>query len=51
MTQTQKAKRKEHYVDNKKFLQAMTDWRLKYDKAMKAKRKAPKVTNYIGECF
>ena len=29
----------------------MTDWRLKYDKAMKAKRKAPKVTNYIGECF
>ena len=51
MTQTQKAKQKEHYVDNKKFLQAMTDWRLKYDKAMKAKRKAPKVTNYIGECF
>ena len=24
-------KQKEHYVDNKKFLQAMTDWRLKYD--------------------
>ena len=51
MSEKQKAKQKEHYVDNKKFLQAMTDWRLKYDKAMKAKRKAPKVTNYIGECF
>ena len=51
MTQTQKTKRKEHYVDNKKFLQAMTDWRLKYDKAKDKNRKPPKVTNYIGECF
>ena len=51
MTQTQKAKQKEHYVDNKKFLQAMTDWRLKYDKAKDKNKKPPKVTNYIGECF
>ena len=29
----------------------MTEWRLKYDKAEKAKRKQPAVTNYIGECF
>ena len=29
---SQKTKQKEHYVDNKKFLQAMTDWRLKYDR-------------------
>ena len=50
MTQTQKAKQKEHYVDNKKFLQAMTDWRLKYDK-YEGKKKGVKVTNYIGECF
>ena len=42
MTQTQNAKRKEHYVDNTKFLQAMTDWRLKYDKAMKAKERRQK---------
>ena len=48
---SQKTKQKEHYVDNKKFLQAMTDWRLKYDKAVSKKRKPPKVTNYIGECF
>ena len=46
-----KAKNKPHYVDNKKFLQAMTDWRLKYDKAKDKNRKPPKVTNYIGECF
>ena len=48
---SQKTKQKEHYVDNKKFLQAMSDWRLKYDKAVSKKRKPPKVTNYIGECF
>ena len=51
MSEKQKAKQKEHYVDNKKFLQAMTDWRLKYDKAKDNNRKPPKVTNYIGECF
>ena len=51
MSEKLKAKQKEHYVDNKKFLQAMIDWRLKYEKSVKANRKAPKVTNYIGECF
>ena len=30
---SQKQKSKEHYVDNKLFLQAMTDWRLKYTKS------------------
>ena len=51
MSEKLKAKQKPHYVDNKKFLVAMTEWRLKYDKAEKAKRKQPVVTNYIGECF
>ena len=51
MSEKQKAKAKEHYVDNKMFLKAMTDWRLKYDKASKLNRKNPAVTNYIGECF
>ena len=51
MSEKLKAKQKPHYVDNKKFLVAMTEWRLKYDKAEKAKRKQPAVTNYIGECF
>ena len=51
MTQTQKAKQKEHYVDNKKFLQAMIEYRDKCKKAEEKNRKKPDVTNYIGECF
>ena len=46
-----KAKLKPHYVDNKKFLQAMIEHREKVQKAEDKKRKAPMVTNYIGECF
>ena len=46
-----KAKEKPHYVDNKKFLQAMIDYRLKCQKADEKKRRKPVVTNYIGECF
>ena len=44
-------KKSEQYVDNKKFLQAMIKYKDKCDKAEKRKRKAPPVTNYIGECF
>ena len=44
-------KKSEHYVDNKKFLQAMIEYKDKCDKAEKRKRKSPPVTNYIGECF
>ena len=51
MSEKIKAKLKPHYVDNKKFLQAMVDWRSKCEKASKLKRKDPAVTNYIGECF
>ena len=51
MSEKIKAKLKPHYVDNKKFLQAMVDWRLKVQKAENKKRKKPVVTNYIGECF
>ena len=46
-----KAKLKPHYVDNKKFLQAMIEHRTKVAKAEDKKRKAPMVTNYIGKCF
>ena len=46
-----KPKQKPHYVDNKKFLGAMIEHRLKCQKAEDKKRKAPEVTNYIGECF
>ena len=46
-----KAKEKPHYVDNKKFLEAMIEYRDKCEKAEKQGRKKPEVTNYIGECF
>ena len=36
-----------HYVDNKKFLQAMIEWHA----ACEAKGEQVPVTNYIGECF
>ena len=50
-TKTSKAKLKPHYVDNKKFLQAMIEYREKVKKAEDKKRTKPVVTNYIGECF
>ena len=46
-----KAKNKPHYVDNKKFLQAMIEYRDKCKKAEERNRKKPPVTNYIGEWF
>ena len=46
-----KAKEKPHYVDNKKFLEAMIEYRDKCEKAKSRNRKKPDVTNYIGECF
>ena len=46
-----KAKQKPHYVDNKKFLEAMIEHRERCEKAAKRNRKNPEVSNYIGECF
>ena len=46
-----KAKEKPHYVDNKKFLEAMIEYRDRCEKAKNKNRKKPDVTNYIGECF
>ena len=46
-----KAKEKPHYVDNKKFLEAMIEHRDKCEKSEKQGKKKPEVTNYIGECF
>jgi len=44
-------KKSEHYVDNKKFLEAMIEYKDRCNKAKKRNRKNPPVTNYIGECF
>ena len=46
-----KKTQKAHYVDNKKFLQAMIEYRLKCKTAEEKGKKKPDVTNYIGECF
>tara|TARA_R110002073_G_scaffold22720_1_gene78360 strand:- start:142 stop:612 length:471 start_codon:yes stop_codon:yes gene_type:complete len=46
-----KAKEKPHYVDNKKFLEAMIEHRDKCEKSEKQGKTKPVVTNYIGECF
>ena len=40
-----------HYVNNKEFLEAMIDWKDKYNEAILNEQKQPPVTNYIGECF
>ena len=40
-----------HYVDNKKFHQAMIDWKEKCKDAEEAGDDVPRITNYIGECF
>jgi len=46
-----KPKQKPHYVDNKKFLVAMTEYRELRIKAEEEGKKRPQVTNYIGECY
>ena len=57
MAKTKKSKG-EHYVDNKVFLQAMTDWKVLCKIAEEEQKDLPKeekvkpqITNYIGECF
>ena len=45
------AAKKEHYVNNKEFLEAMKAYRKSVNKAKKEKREKPPVTDYIGSCF
>ena len=46
-----KKKATQHYVDNKKFLEAMVAYKETVNKAKENNRTKPDVTNYIGECF
>ena len=46
-----KKTQKAHYVDNKRFLQAMIEHREKCRIAEEKGKKKPDVSNYIGECF
>ena len=43
--------KKPHYVDNKKFLEAMVEWKDECKIAEQNGEINPPVTNYIGECF
>ena len=45
------AAKKEHYVNNKEFLEAMKAYRKSVNKAIREKKDKPLVTNYIGSCF
>ena len=45
------AKKKEHYVNNKEFLEAMVVYRTKVIKARENDEPKPKVPEYIGSCF
>jgi RNA polymerase sigma factor (sigma-70 family) len=40
-----------HYVDNKKFLEALIEYRKKVVAAESKGEELPQVPNYIGECF
>jgi len=40
-----------HYVDNKKFLQALIDYKDQVKLAEKEGKEIPQVPNYIGDCF
>ena len=44
-------KKKEHYVNNKEFLAAMTEYRNACIESENSGEEKPVVTNYIGECF
>jgi len=40
-----------HYVDNKKFLEALIDHKGKVNKSVELQIDKPLVSNYLGECF
>ena len=45
------AAKKQHYVNNKQFLEAITEWKEKVKDAESLGEERPPVTDYIGECF
>ena len=44
-------RKKEHYVNNKEFSQAVVDYVTETVEAREAGKSEPKITNYIGSCF
>lgn len=44
-------KKKQHYLDNKEFLNALVEYKKSVAKAKENNQEKPRVNNYIGECF
>lgn len=47
----EKKKQREHYVNNKEFLEALIEYKTSCAKAEAEGKEKPPVTHYIGECF
>ena len=45
------ARKKQHYVDNEKFLVVMGDYREKYLQAKDEEEELPVIPDNAGECF
>jgi len=43
--------KKEHYIDNKKFFQAMVEYKRSIEEAEEIGEPKPQIPNFIGECF
>lgn len=41
----------EHYVNNKQFLAALTEFKEKVNRAKEEGKERPRIPDYIGECF
>lgn len=44
-------KKKEHYVNNKDFLNALVEYKMKVEENKLLDKPKPQVSRYIGECF
>ncbi len=51
MANVMASKRKQHYVDNKKFLEEITKYRQEVDSAKLNDQPKPRITHYLAECF
>ena len=50
-TPVMRKKQKQHYVDNKQFLEELIVYRARVARAAAKGEPKPRITNYLGECF
>lgn len=51
MTKKKEAKDAKHYIDNKEFLRALTEYKQLVNLAKENNEERPQVPDYIGDCF